>query len=221
VRRHRELNRWVLKKTASQVLSAGRWGNADLFCCRLAGRTWVVKDFSACPPLVAKTWGRWMARREYRALNRLQGIDGIPQHPVVVDAEALAYLYFPGKTLRHVRAGELPDDFFVRLEQLVSQMHQRSMVHLDMRNQRNILLCADGRPALLDFQSSLDLRSLPPGLCRLLKQIDFSGVYKTWRKLRPDLMDAQRLAKLRAIERKHFLWVLRGYPLAHRKKHHS
>jgi hypothetical protein len=195
VRRHRELNRWVLKKTASQVLSAGRWGNADLFCCRLAGRTWVVKDFSACPPLVAKTWGRWMARREYRALNRLQGIDGIPQHPVVVDAEALAYLYFPGKTLRHVRAGELPDDF--------------------------ILLCADGRPALLDFQSSLDLRSLPPGLCRLLKQIDFSGVYKTWRKLRPDLMDAQRLAKLRAIERKHFLWVLRGYPLAHRKKHHS
>ncbi|MFW6284302.1 MAG: hypothetical protein ACOC1H_02805 [Desulfosalsimonas sp.] len=202
-----------------ELLSKGRWANADLFCFSARGRKWVVKDFSGCPPLVSRTWGRWMVMREYRALVRLQGIDGIPEKPFLRDGRALGYLYVNGTTLRHVRTEEIPPNFFPDLERLVCRMHQRKMVHLDIRNRRNIMLRSDGRPGLLDFQSSLDVRHMPSALQRMLKQIDLSGVYKTWYKLRPDLMDASRLTRLQAIERRRFIWVFKGYPLEHRKKH--
>lgn len=200
-----------------ELLSKGRWANADLFCFFAQGSRWVVKDFSGCPPLVSRIWGRWMVMREYRALVRLQGIDGIPEKPFLRNDRALGYRYVNGTTLRHVRTDEIPSHFFPDLEHLVCRMHQRKMVHLDIRNRRNIMLRSDGRPALLDFQSSLDVRHMPPALRRMLKQIDLSGVYKTWYKLRPDLMDASRLARLQALERRRFIWVFRGYPLEHRK----
>ncbi|MFO7859586.1 MAG: hypothetical protein R6U41_00045, partial [Desulfosalsimonas sp.] len=130
----------------------------------------------------------------------------------------LGYRYVNGTTLRRVRTEEIPSNFFPDLEHLVRRMHQRKMVHLDIRNRRNIMLRSDGRPALLDFQSSLDVRHMPSALGRMLKRIDLSGVYKIWYKLRPDLMDASRLARLQAIERRRFIWVFKGYPLEHRKK---
>lgn len=201
-----------------ELLSKGRWANADLFSFSERGTKWVVKDFSGCPPLVSGTWGRLMVMREYRALVRLQGIDGIPENPFLRDGQALGYQYVNGTTLRRVCTEEIPSNFFPDLEHLVRRMHQRKMVHLDIRNRRNIMLRSDGRPALLDFQSSLDVRHMPPALGRMLKQIDLSGVYKIWYKLRPDLMDASRLARLQAIERRRFIWVLKGYPLEHMKK---
>ncbi|MCF8027356.1 MAG: hypothetical protein K9K81_03250 [Desulfobacteraceae bacterium] len=201
-----------------ELLSKGRWANADLFSFSAQGTKWVVKDFSGCPPLVSGTWGRWMIMREYRALVRLQGIDGIPEKPFLRDGQTLGYQYVNGTTLRHVRTEAIPSNFFPDLEHLVRRMHQRKMVHLDIRNRRNIMLRSDGKPALLDFQSSLDVRHMPPALGRMLKQIDLSGVYKIWYKLRPDLMDASRLARLQAIERRRFIWVFKGYPLEHMKK---
>lgn len=211
-------SRSVKDKLPSEILSKGRWGNANLVCCDFEGHKWVVKDFSASPPMVAKVWGRWMVAREYRALVRLCGIKGIPEAPFLVDSYALGYLYQPGTTLRRVMVEDIPQDFFPNLEKLVYRMHERKMVHLDIRNRRNILLRPDGVPGLLDFQSCMDLRHIPGRLGRLFREIDLSGVYKTWYKLRPDLMDSRRVAILKKIEQRRFLWVLRGYPLEHRKK---
>src|SRR6056297_2836081 len=167
------------------ILSEGRWGNAKLFCCQFEGRRWVVKDFSSSPAVVAATWGRWMVRMEYSALRQLQGIDGIAGSPFLMDSYALGYLYQPGQTLRRIKSFDIPEDFFYNLEKLVCRMHERNVVHLDIRNRRNILLRPNGKPGLLDFQSCLDLRHVPKGFGRMLREIDLSGVYKTWYKLRP------------------------------------
>ncbi|MFP3981571.1 MAG: RIO1 family regulatory kinase/ATPase [Desulfobacterales bacterium] len=213
-----QITRQVMDQLPAEILSKGRWGNADLVCCRFRGKTWAIKDFSPCPPLVKKTWGRWMVRREYKAFIRLMGISGIPPDPFLLDAYAVGYRFIPGKTLREARAEELPDDFFYRLEDVVTRMHERRIVHLDLRNRRNILVSENGEPVLLDFQSCMDLNYIPRVFHRLLRDVDLSGVYKNWIKLRPELMDETRLAHLGRMNRRRSLWVFKGYPMGTKGK---
>lgn len=205
------MTRPLLLNSDHESLATGRWGNADLIRCRHNGKIWVIKDFSPCPPLVKKTWGRWMASREYRALRCLQGIAGIPEEPFQMDQYAVGYRFIPGKTLRESDSAAIPTDFFHEFEALVFRMHARQMVHLDIRNRRNILVTDAGKPALLDFQSSLDLHHIPPMLHQLLKDIDLSGVYKNWLKIRPDLLDQTRRHHLERINRRRKLWFFKGY----------
>ncbi len=201
-----------------KVLHKGRWANADLYLCRGPDGIWVVKDFMPCAPMVRKTWGRLLVRREYGALCRLQGVDGIPASAFLIDAYALGYPYIPGRTLRETPPEDVDEYFFHRLEALVKKMHRHRLVHLDIRNRRNVLIREDGTPALLDFQSSLNLDRVPKCFHELLKEIDLSGVYKLWRLKKPDALDAVRTARLAAMNRRRFLWVLRGYPLGSRRR---
>ena len=199
------------------VLNRGRWGNADVYLFGRGEQKWVVKDFTPCPPLIRESWGRLLVRREYGALCRLQGINGIPEALGMIDARAFCYEYIPGRNLRKLPSEKLDAGFFHALEALINQMHQRSVVHLDLRNRRNILMTETGSPALLDFQSSLNLKHVPQRFHRLLKEIDISGVYKIWARKQPESMDAQRRDRLAAMNRKRGLWVLRGYPLGLRR----
>ena len=200
-----------------EVMYRGRWANADLYLYRKNGQVWVLKDFQPCTPFVRKTWGRFLIRREYQALSRLRGIKGIPGEPFVMDAYAIGYQYIPGRTLRETPPNQINDRFFYHLEDLVKQMHERNMVHLDIRNRRNVLITDNGLPALLDFQSSFNLDRVPRMLHSLMKDIDISGVYKIWQLKQPETLDQDRKARLTALNKKRFLWFLRGYPLGTRK----
>lgn len=196
-----------------EFLARGRWANADLIVCVAAGKEWVVKDFMSCQPFIKNTWGVWMVRRELNAFLRLAGLDGIPAEPFLVDRYAVAYRFMPGKTLRDVSPETLTREFFLDFEALVLSIHQRGLVHLDLRNRRNILFMDNGRPGILDFQSCIDLCFVPRFLHRLLIEIDLSGVYKVWHNSRPDLMDDGRRERLAAMNRKRGLWIVKGYPM--------
>ncbi|RJQ76878.1 MAG: hypothetical protein C4519_14285 [Desulfobacteraceae bacterium] len=158
-----------------------------------------------------------MVRREYRALAKLHGIPGVPTEPFLLDDYALCYRYIPGAMVRNLPAERFRDDFFLGLERLVAAIHGRNLVHLDLRNQRNILMGDDGNPALIDFQSSIHLERVPGFLRKLLKNIDISGVYKIWSKKSPETLDSTRKSLLEAVNRKRSLWFFRGYPLGTRK----
>ena len=54
-----------------EVLSRGRWANAVLYLHRHEGATWVVKDFRPSGFAVRNTIGRFLIRREMRALRRV------------------------------------------------------------------------------------------------------------------------------------------------------
>jgi len=206
-----------LRSGAVSVLIKGRWGNADLYIYEQNHNAWVVKDFSYCPPAVYKTWGRFLVMREYHALNRLQGIRGIPRSPFLMDRYTLCYKYMPGQTLGETEPQMLDEGFFYKLEHLVKRIHARHTVHLDIRNRRNILVIDNKKPALLDFQSSLNLKRVPPLFHKLLKDIDISGVYKMWQLKKPESMDIDRQRRLEDLNKMRFLWVLKGYPLGTRK----
>ncbi|MCX8043324.1 MAG: hypothetical protein N3B18_04275 [Desulfobacterota bacterium] len=206
-----------VSKHHAPVVSRGRWGNADILRYEHNGTHWMIKDFSACPAPVRQTWGRWMASRECRVLERLQGIKGIPQDPFMLDPFAFCYRFIPGTNLKIARKQQkIGAEFFLALEDTVREMHKRNIVHLDIRYMRNILVTNAVEPALLDFQSSLFLDSIPRVLHGFLKNIDISGVYKCWRKVSPSTIDDERLRMLEKMERIRSLWILKGYPLGMR-----
>jgi serine/threonine protein kinase len=92
---------------------------------------------------------RLLLARERRALEVLAGLAGVAR---VLAAERASLLrsFVPGTPL--CLATELPRDYFERLEELVRALHERGVCHNDLHKEGNVLVAADGYPALVDFQ---------------------------------------------------------------------
>ena len=193
-----------------------RWSNAHVFKTQdELGREWVVKDFSPCNPFIRYTIAHFLLWREMRALRHLRNLDGIPGPIKPWGKWALAYPYIPGVTLREAtrRKEQIGEHYFKALEDLVTRMHEDGIAHLDLRNKSNILVTSDGSPALIDFQTAVFTRGLPPRLRGLLFAVDFSGVYKCWDRFSPETLTTERREAARHMASLRRFWVLRGYPL--------
>lgn len=97
----------------------------------------------------------WIARRllarERRALAALRGVAGIPEERAREGRrDALVREWVEGQPLS--RATSLPRDFFERLDELVLALHARGVCHNDLHKESNVIVGADGRPWLIDFQ---------------------------------------------------------------------
>ena len=201
-----------LSRGPCRPLSEGRWANAVLTLFEHANVTWVVKDFRTRTWLVRNLIGRFLIRRELNGLCRLTGVPGTPQGAFRVDAFALAYRHVPGTGLRGLPASALGPEFFPTLERNVLEMHARAqIVHLDLRNARNILVTGTGEPSLLDFQSHVGLRWMPGPLRRLAERVDRASVYKHWARRSPSTLGPERKVILDRINALRPLWALRGY----------
>lgn len=213
-RRHlpQPFTRAQFERARGEVLSRGRWGNAVLYLHRHAGGQWVVKDFRPRNFAVRNTVGRFLVGREARGLRRVAGLAGVAPDAFRLDAHALAYRFVPGVTLNRADLGARAPEFFAALELLVRQVHaQGRLLHLDLRNQRNVLVSERGEPILLDFQSHLSTRWLPAGLRRWAERIDLAGVYKHWARRSPETLGEGRSRVLARMTRWRRLWILRGY----------
>lgn len=203
--------RGLIQAMPPLYLARGRLANADVRLVECGGRRWVVKDFLSCPGWVRHTVGRWFISRELKALKRLQGIAGIAENPLRVDAFALAYGYVEGRPLNEFPQGQPSAAFFLALESLVKSMHAHGIAHLDLRNRGNMLVGAAEQPVLIDFQSHVVLpRSIPP-LARYLEKVDLSGVYKAWNKSLPGTLDETRQGVLDSVNSWRKWWILKGY----------
>jgi len=210
-RTDRPFTRADLDAATPRVLNKGRWANAIVSVYERSGSLWVVKDFRACPFPYRETLGRLMVSRELSALDRLQGVNGVPAGAFRIDAYALAYRFVPGIEMADAGPDRATPDFFRALEAVVLAMHRRNIVHLDLRYGGNILLSDSGEPLLLDFQSHVKLGGLPHFLKKLLEAVDLAGVYKHWSHRHPDSLGAERLAFLDRANAWRKLWVLKGY----------
>ncbi len=204
-------SRQLLTTETPRYLSRGRAANADVRLLEIDGQRWVVKDFSACPWWIRNSLGRWMVGRELRALQRLDGIPGIPDGAVRIDGFAFTYHFIAGRPLAETPAAELTPDFFMAYEKLVQQMHARGLAHLDLRNSGNVLISPAQQPILIDFQSYLPLPRWFPALSRYLQKIDLSGVYKFWNRCLPGTMDAERQQLLDSVNNWRNWWIFSNY----------
>jgi RIO-like serine/threonine protein kinase len=169
------------------------------------GRLHVAKDYRACTPLYRWTVGTWNLRRERAALERLAGLTGIPELEARVGRWILVMSHVAGKDLGKAKKRRQTPAFFDELMALVEAMHGRGVVHLDLRQRRNILMRPGRHPAILDFGSALCMR---PGsrLARFLARIDRSGVLKYKLRANPDGLSRSEARALRKVERRRKLW---------------
>jgi serine/threonine protein kinase len=184
------LSRGSLEASTLQVLNRGGWGNPDVFLVRDGERLVVVKDFAPRSRLVRGLLGRWITSREMRAYRLLTGLAAVPRLLGRLDEFAFAIEYRPGVLLSRSLRGKLPPGFLAELRDALGAMHERGVVHLDLRHRSNVLAGQDGHPVLLDFASALCFR--PGGvaarvLLPWLARIDRGALRKWEQRLDPRL----------------------------------
>lgn len=157
------------------------------------GRWAVVKiarrrDFLGLP----LAWlGRALCRRELRFYAALGDLPNVPPALGRVGETGFAHCYVRGAPLS--RNADIPDAFFDELHTLLQTLHQRGIAYVDTNKPENILLGADGRPYLIDFQISFSLgdigdNAISRWVLNKLHAADVYHILKHKRRLRPDLL---------------------------------
>jgi predicted Ser/Thr protein kinase len=135
---------------------SGRWC-IKLWRTSIDGREALVKDVSSSSWLYRRTIGRRILRHESAIYARLGECSFAPRFLGWIDPDALAIEHVPSVHLGHWRPPSLTPEFYQRLEACIRQLHAQGIVHLDLRNRRNILVTADAQPMLVDFGNAMYL----------------------------------------------------------------
>jgi len=202
------------------ILNRGKWANADVCRVLRGGEELVYKGFDERSFVVRWTIGFFLTRREIKFLRQLDGVSGIPGNVQRCSPCAFYCQYLDGETLGTTkkRGERLPRDYFIRAEKLLEEIHKRKIVHLDLRRGNNWMVCSDGMPAVIDFQSALNVAFLPEIIRSKLSEIDLSGLYKCWTATCEEPLDSARQALLKRVNRTRKLWIFRGYAWQRNRK---
>lgn len=133
--------------------------------------------------------GRYLCRREVRFYNALSDLPNVPRVLGRVGPTGFLHAYVAGAPLSKDRP--VPAGFFDQLLALMDQLHARGIAYVDANKPENILLGDDGRPHLIDFQISWDLKELGNTWLnrwwlKRLQRADVYHVLKHKKRLRPD-----------------------------------
>jgi predicted Ser/Thr protein kinase len=171
------------------------------------GRPAVLKDYRGKNALTRGLLAPRLVRGEFDILRLLEGIPGIPKAYAVVEKRALLLEYVEGTTIGKFKAGDLPDSTFDLLRDAVRAMHARGVVHLDLRQKKNILIDGRQRPWLIDFGAAMKGK-----LTAKLRGVDESALLKFKQRNWPHLVtDADREAlKAHRFLRKFWIFTKRG-----------
>ena len=193
----------------SVCLSKGNiFGKPALYRVNGEGHAYIVKDVQEKPFFFRWTLGLWLIQKEWKIYSRLAGIEGIPRAMERIDRFAFAMEFIPGRPLG--RGEALLPSFWPALERVLREIHERGVVHLDLRHKGNILISSHGEPFLIDFNSSFSFRKrglLQRFLFPLLRRIDYGGLLKLKERVSPDLMTPEEQSFLRRFNRLRKLWI--------------
>jgi serine/threonine protein kinase len=192
----------------SVSVTKGNFGKPDLNQVEVEGRSLMVKDVRRKSFLLRWTLGLWLIDKEWKIYSRLTGTKGIPQPVERIDRFAFAMEFIPGRPI--LRGESLSFSFFSDLESVLREVHDRGVVHLDLRHKGNILVSEKGEPFLIDFNSSFAFKEkgfLRRYLFPLLRRVDYGGLLKLKKRISPSLMTSEELAFLKRFDRLRKLWI--------------
>ncbi len=148
----------------------------------------VEKSYSEAV-LPVRIMGLFLITWERFIYSRLAGLPGIPDLLPCPDRLTLVTRFMGGTNLKEAR--HTPGaPYFDSLRQLITAMHQRGVIHLDLRNRRNYGIDDQGRPYLVDFATCLYVPWSVP-LRKAFEALDWMGFAKVKHKLQPRLLDEQ------------------------------
>ena len=208
--------RWVpprrdeLEGVTVARIHPGSATKAAIRVCVADGRRFVVKDVGGMHPLVRSLYGRRVLHREERALAALAGVPGVPALLGRIDPDALALEFIDAEPLRRDLEPARLRRACAQLTERIGRMHERGVVHLDLRQKRNVLVDAAGEVFLVDFQSAWVLA--PGGLAlRLLAPLDRSAALKFRWRYAPELLDEAERGRARRLKRLGRLWIFNRF----------
>jgi serine/threonine protein kinase len=201
------VNRKDIAKNSTCIIQ-GRFGKPDLNRVEGEGRILMVKDVQRRNPFLRWTLGLWLIRKEWKIYSRLSGVKGIPKPVERIDHFAFAMEFVPGRPIQ--RGEALSVSFFRDLKQILTEIHSRGVVHLDLRHKGNVLISDRGEPFLIDFNSSFSFKD--KGLFRrflfpILRWVDYGGLLKLKQRVSPSLMTPEELSSLKRFNLIRRLWI--------------
>ena len=190
-----------------QALKADSFGRISLM--RDARGLFVRRDLGHVPLwLRLPAW--WLARREARALHRVDGLEATPQL-LGWDGRRLDRSYLDGAAM-YQRPPRGDVAYFRRARRLLQQLHRRGLAHNDLAKEANWLVLVDGSPAIIDFQ--LATRGHPRSRwMRLLAREDLRHLLKHKRTYCPAALTC---VERRVLKRHSWLrdaWFATGKPV--------
>lgn len=158
--------------------------------------------------------GRWNRRREQAIYRALAGVVGVPRWMGCVGRLGYAIEYIDSRPLDHQPPP--PPGFFDALHELFKTVHARGVAYCDSNKRSNILIGADGRPHLIDYQLAFRRRDdLPWPIRPILRAAyeymcrkDIYHLFKHKRRISPDELRPEEDAVSRRRS---------GWHLIHRK----
>jgi len=162
--------RTELDAAEKAYLAHGAPFKADVFVVEIEGRPMVAKDFAP------RAWwrrliGRLEVRRECRAYSYLGPMPFFPEFFGCIDRHALAVEKIDGIALARAPHRDLNrDGYLAQIRTAFERLAELGFLHLDARNNKNLLLSPDGRVVFIDLAGSL---WIPPGKIghRLLRRV--------------------------------------------------
>jgi serine/threonine protein kinase len=101
-----------------------------------------------------------MLRHEHEVYKRLEGVTGIAKCYGLIANTYLAIEFIESDTIRKNRPDN-DSDFYDQLLEIIHQLHQRKIAHMDLKKKENLLVGADGKPYVIDFGAAVIYK---PGL---------------------------------------------------------
>lgn len=144
--------------------------------------------------------GKLLADHEEAIYIALKGVAGLPKWVERLSSTCYAIEYIDARPLDHLQ--NIPTGLFDRLKIVFDEIHARGVAYGDANKKSNILVTADGKPVLIDFQISLrrrddwiwPLRNFLHRVVTYLQAKDIYHLYKHKRRLAPEELTAEENA---------------------------
>ncbi len=195
----------------------------NLLYQNVEGEGYVLKlsDFRFVGGWIFRPLACLISHHEYRVYQRVANLEGIPTLGPRWGWRGYFHRYIEGKTLHEVTPhGELPENFFDRLKNVIQAVHARKVFYVDLNKQGNVICSTEGDPYLIDFQISLAFpigagwweRRLNPIFNRLIQE-DLYHLYKHKKSFQLQQMTEEelQLAKRSKLNERYSRYFSRPY----------
>lgn len=186
-----------------RIIAEKKFAKADVFVSLCRGERIIVKDFGQKGYWERNLIGRIVISRECGAYRSLAGVAGLPSKYRRLSPFTLAIEYLEGRDLGSLTQADIGAGIIRQLERIISDLHARGWVHLDLQRRSNILL-VDGSVYVIDLASAFRPGGVPLVGRLLVALIGFAdrlSLLKMKNLFAPELLSAadKRMIRLRNL----------------------
>lgn len=138
------------------IHKARNWSKADVSVAEWppkSGNRVVIKELTDRPLWYRALVGRYLLRREWRALCALRDLEGVPAPIARPNSDTIVMELRPGKPLDKVRWWKAPENIVPKIESLLRTVHARGITHGDLHSY-NVLVDENGVVTLIDWATA-------------------------------------------------------------------